>query len=70
LVLAVRRANGNYIGAPNGNTAILPDDVLTRYGPETLLRKLPDRLMGVSGDAEHTTAVKDQEKTQEKELNL
>ncbi|MHC4542368.1 MAG: TrkA C-terminal domain-containing protein, partial [Planctomycetota bacterium] len=33
LVLGVRRAKGNYVGAPYGQTEIMLNDVLTCYGP-------------------------------------
>ncbi len=70
LVLGVRRAKGNYVGAPYGQTEIMLKDVLTCYGPEKILRELPHRLAGPKGDQEHAAAVHDQEQIRAKESAL
>lgn len=70
LVLGVRRASGNYVGAPYGQTEIMLKDVLTCYGPEKLLRELPHRLSGAKGDQEHAVAVENQEQIRAKESTL
>jgi len=70
LVLGIRRANGNYIGAPSGETTVLCEDTLTCYGPERVLKKLASRLSGAEGDTEHARAVEDQKKARAKESNL
>ena len=70
LVLGVRRANGNYIGAPYGDTHILPGDVLTCYGPEKVLKDLSKRLRGPKGDAIHAATVEGQEQVRNKERQL
>jgi len=67
LVLGIRRANGNYIGAPYGDTLIGCNDILTCYGPEKVLKRLSSRLSGAKGDAEHAAAVEGQMKVKEKE---
>ena len=70
LILGVRRANGNYIGAPHGDTDILPGDVLTCYGPENVLQDLSQRIKGAKGDAMHAATVEGQEKVRAEEDNL
>ncbi len=61
LVLAIyRRVGGEekFIGAPRGDTEILPGDVLVCYGPEEAIRNLSIRIKGAKGDAEHLEAVR------------
>ena len=61
LVLSIyRKINGQekFIGAPNGDTEILPGDVLICYGPEDAIMNLSHRLKGVRGDIEHAEAVR------------
>jgi uncharacterized protein with PhoU and TrkA domain len=70
LVLGVRRAAGNYVGAPYGRTEILLKDVLTCYGPEKILRELPRRPTGTTGDQKHAVAVENQEQIRAKESTL
>lgn len=70
LVLGVRRAKGSYVGAPYGKTDILAEDVLTCYGPEKILRELPQRPSGPTGDEKHTVAVENQEQIRAKESSL
>lgn len=53
MVLGVERADGSYVGAPDGTTEILPGDELVLYGRDDVLRGLDDRLEGLRGDAEH-----------------
>ncbi|UCC96937.1 MAG: TrkA C-terminal domain-containing protein [Phycisphaerales bacterium] len=67
LVLGVRRARGNYVGAPYGQTEIMLSDVLMCYGPEKILRELPHRLTGSKGDEEHAAAVEVQEQIRAKQ---
>jgi len=70
LVLGIYRKTGEgevYIGAPRGDTVILPGDVLICYGPEDALLRLSQRVKGKKGDVEHEKAVKKAElrKTEE-----
>ncbi len=61
LVLSIyRKVNGQekFIGAPNGDTEILPGDVLICYGPEDAIVNLSHRLKGIRGDVEHAEAVR------------
>lgn len=47
-----------YLGAPKGDTLILPGDVLICYGPEEALLELSERVKGRKGDRAHEEAVK------------
>jgi len=62
LVLGIKRSNGEYIGAPRGETKIYNDDTVTLYGRAELLESLDNRQKGHSGDQKHTEAVLEQEK--------
>ncbi len=64
LVLAIYRKlddQEKFIGAPRGDTVILPGDTLVCYGPEDTLMNLSQRLRGPQGDREHLEAVKKEE---------
>ena len=62
LVLGIKRSNGEYIGAPRGETKIYNDDTVTLYGRAELLESLDNRQKGQSGDQKHAEAVLEQEK--------
>lgn len=67
LVLGIYRANKTYIGAPRGETEVLPDDTLILYGRTAALESLDERKKGIWGDKEHKEAVEDQQKVAEVE---
>jgi Trk K+ transport system NAD-binding subunit len=56
LVLGIGRHNGNYIGAPAGNSQICAGDALVIYGPLERVEELDSRSAGVSGDQAHAIA--------------
>ncbi len=56
LVLGIGRHNGNYIGAPSGNSLICAGDTLVIYGPLERMEDLDSRNAGVQGDQAHATA--------------
>jgi len=61
LVLGIyRKVEGRevYLGAPHGDTVILPGDVVVLYGPEEVLTSLSKRMRGVKGEREHEEAIK------------
>lgn len=62
LVLGIKRSNGEYIGAPRGETKIYNDDTVTLYGRAALLESLDGRRKGSSGDQKHAEAVLEQER--------
>ncbi len=57
LVLGIQRANGVYIGSPNGTTYLRKGDVLSIYGPIERLEELDLRRNDSSGDRAHRIAV-------------
>jgi hypothetical protein len=62
VVLGIRKRNGGYIGAPDGQTGIEPEDVLTVYGREERVEELDRRRHDQSGDRAHRQAVAEQER--------
>jgi len=67
LVLGIQRKNGDYVGAPRGETKILSDDILIVYGRASLLEYLDRREKGLLGNREHEEAVVEQRKVLEAE---
>jgi len=67
LVLGIYRSDGNYLGAPNGQTTIHSEDTLIAYGKADVLQEVEDRIRGNKGDAEHWDAVSEQEARERKE---
>ncbi len=57
LILGITRSKGTYIGAPNGQTKILPGDTVVVYGRSSAFAEIDSRRKGVSGDLEHQEAV-------------
>ena len=62
LVLGIHRANGKYLGSPNGKTVIDSGDVLSVYGPHDRLEELDLRKKGYEGDRAHKIAIENQQK--------
>jgi hypothetical protein len=60
LVLGIRRKDGTYLGAPNGDADILPGDELILYGRAKALEELDSRKRSATGDREHAAAVDEQ----------
>ena len=58
LVLGIQRHNGNYIGAPSGDSQINPGDNLVLYGTREHVRELDCRPAGEEGDRLHALATK------------
>jgi K+/H+ antiporter YhaU regulatory subunit KhtT len=67
VVLGVHRDGGAYIGAPDGDTVIVPGDVLTLYGREDRVAELDRRVRGDAGDRAHAAAVDEQEAVEARE---
>lgn len=53
LVLGVRRADGTFLGAPRGHTAVHEHDTLILYGFADVLADLGHRKVGMEGDRAH-----------------
>lgn len=60
-VLGIRRADGNYIGAPMGKTYIRREDTLIVYGRVEQIAELHNREAGASGDMAHEMRVQQQQ---------
>lgn len=61
LVLAVRRAQGEFVGAPRGRTVVHPGDTLYLYGRASVLTDLDVRPATPGGDEAHRAAIAEQE---------
>lgn len=57
LILGIHRKGGIYVGSPDGQTKIIPNDVMTVYGPIERLEELDIRKTGFDGDRAHRIAV-------------
>ena len=57
VVLGIRHADGNYMGAPPPATLFRPGDTLVVYGRATALDELQQRKIGPAGDRAHERAV-------------
>lgn len=57
LILGIERANGEYIGAPRGQTRIEANDQLIVYGQQDTLKDLDTRQTGMLGNLHHVIAV-------------
>lgn len=56
LVLGIRRHHGEYVGAPSGQSHIVPKDTVVLYGPLNRIRELDTRTADPTGDAAHVVA--------------
>ncbi|MEN9216785.1 MAG: TrkA C-terminal domain-containing protein [Gloeomargarita sp. HHBFW_bins_162] len=57
LVLGIQRADGSYIGAPQGSTIIYPGDMVILYGRLDAFNELDSRKAGSAGDQAHQEAI-------------
>ena len=60
IVLGINRKDGNYLGAPDGDTKIEKNDVLILYGRATFMQQLDRRSSGIAGDEEHREKIIEQ----------
>ncbi|MFW5740207.1 MAG: TrkA C-terminal domain-containing protein [Myxococcota bacterium] len=67
VVLGITRNDGTYLGAPDGETSILPGDRLILYGRDSCLEKMQRRREGASGDRERKEAVSAQREVRREE---
>ena len=61
LVLALERADAEFIGAPRGGTVVHPGDTLFLYGRATVLSDLGERPASFGGEIAHREAVREQQ---------
>ena len=57
LILGIYRPNGNYVGAPQGETSIKVRDRIVVYGHDDAINQISHRLLGNRGDQEHLVAM-------------
>jgi hypothetical protein len=67
LVLGVEREDGEFIGAPNGDTVLHGGDVIIVYGHDSTVAELSQRQRGMLGDREHWSEVSKAEREREAE---
>jgi len=67
LVLAMRRTDGTFLGAPTGRTDVRPGDVVLLYGREDVLADLDTRRAGPAGEHAHEVAAAMQEEREAEE---
>jgi hypothetical protein len=67
IVLGITRANGDWLGAPDGDTVLHTGDVLVVYGREERVCELDERHRDAAGDAAHAAAVAEQERLEAEE---
>ncbi len=56
LVLGIRHQNGDYFGAPSGNSRISENDAVVIYGPIHRINELDSRCAGNEGNMAHARA--------------
>lgn len=61
IVLAVRRTDGEFIGAPGSGTDLRPGDTVIAYGHEDALPEVEERDRGEDGARQHEQAVREQQ---------
>lgn len=67
LVLGIKRANGEYTGAPTGTTEVKEGDIAIIYGHSSLLESLGKRQEGEEGNQQHEDASKVKSEAERKE---
>lgn len=60
LILGIHRPDGNYVGAPQGDTRINRGDELVVYGEAETISQINKRLRGATGDQAHQQAMAEQ----------
>ena len=60
MILRIDRTNGTYIGTPNGETKIVPGDVIVAYGRIMALEELDNRRKDLRGALKHLEAIAEQ----------
>lgn len=70
LVLAVQKADGKFLGAPDPDTVVCADDMLIAYGHVDALHALDERRRDVAGQRDHSAAIRRQRQRVEQEHRL
>ncbi|HHP7232155.1 MAG TPA: TrkA C-terminal domain-containing protein [Xenococcaceae cyanobacterium] len=69
-VLGIERGDGSYVGAPNGDTYVCPEDTLILYGRKLDLVELDIRSEGIVGEKAHQQAIAIQQQIAQQQNNL
>lgn len=67
IVLGIEKHDGGYIGAPRGDSPVVPGDTLIIYGPDGTLEDLDRRRADPDGNWAHVKAVDEQRQRQQEE---
>lgn len=67
VVLGIHRKDGTYIGAPQGDSVLSPDDIVTIYGRTSRIAALDARTCGEQGDACHRDGLEEQRRIVEEQ---
>lgn len=67
VVLAVTRDDGNFIGAPKGETRLHAGDMLVVYGRTTRIQNIDERRQGTGGELAHVEAVAEEKMERNRE---
>lgn len=70
IVLGIRRKDGSYVGAPNGDSCVFADDILLVYGRGTAIERLDKRRSTWMAEARHDHAVLEERRIQDKERSI
>lgn len=70
LVLGVEKVEGNFLGAPRGQTKLVAGDTVIMYGRRDVLADLDERRAGSGGNLDHEKAVDKQRQVEAKEDEL
>lgn len=68
LVLGIEQPGGAFIGAPRGDSRLLPQDRILLYGRQDVLADLDQRRSGDTGDMAHRRAVDEHERISAEQL--
>lgn len=60
-ILGIDRAEGKYLGAPDGETKIHRDDILIVYGRAAMIKDLCERDSGMQGNDDHQRNIVDEQ---------
>ncbi len=67
VVLGITKKDGEYVGAPDGNTAIESSDTLLLYGRASVIEQIDNREAGIAGDKEHEKKTEEHAKIKDNE---
>ncbi|HUH28903.1 TrkA C-terminal domain-containing protein [Gelidibacter sp.] len=68
-ILGIDRHGDDYLGSPNGNAIILPEDVITVYGKSEVINSVFNRKQDFKAEIEHKAFVKKEEERLEEQTH-